>query len=154
MRLTRRLSFLVAVIAAGGGVVALSSSCRSRARAPAATPAIERDLPTLEIEELAIGSGAAAKAGSLVTIHYTGFLGRATFDTSRNRQPLTFRLGGGEVLKGWDEGLVGMKVGGRRRLTIPPDLGYGKKGSLAGAIPPNSTLVFEIELLGAVPSSS
>jgi len=101
------------------------------------------------------GSGNEAVAGRRVTVHYTGWLyneGAADhkgkkFDSSRDRgDPFTFRLGAGEVIGGWDEGVAGMKVGGRRTLTIPPDLGYGAQGS-PGAIPPNATLVFDVELL-------
>ncbi len=82
----------------------------------------------------------------MVSIDYTGWVNEARFDTTLNRRPLEFRLGKGEVLRGWEVGIPGMRVGGKRRLTIPPELGYGAKGSLGGAIPPNSVLVFEIEL--------
>jgi FKBP-type peptidyl-prolyl cis-trans isomerase FkpA len=94
------------------------------------------------------GDGAAAKAGDRVTVHYTGTLTNgATFDSSRDRgQPFTFPLGQGHVIRGWDEGVAGMRVGDSRRLTIPPDLGYGSRGA-GGVIPPNATLVFEVELL-------
>ena len=105
------------------------------------------------MEDLQVGSGATALDGKRVSIHYTGWLNGAKFDTSLSRKPLEFRLGAGEVLRGWDQGIVGMKVGGRRKLTIPPALGYGTKGSLGGAIPPNSTLVFEIELQNAEPDT-
>jgi FKBP-type peptidyl-prolyl cis-trans isomerase FkpA len=95
------------------------------------------------------GSGAEAKAGQTVDVHYTGWLTNGTkFDSSKDRgQPFTFPLGGGRVIKGWDEGVQGMKVGGVRKLTIPPELGYGPRGA-GGVIPPNATLVFEVELLG------
>lgn len=94
-----------------------------------------------------VGSGASPKPGSAVTVHYTGTLVDGTkFDSSVDRgQPYTFRIGTGSVIRGWDEGLMSMKVGGKRRLIVPPELGYGPNGK--GKIPPNSTLVFEVELL-------
>lgn len=107
----------------------------------------------LGIEDLVVGSGAAASAGQRVSVHYTGWLSEggkagAKFDSSKDRgQPFMFSLGAGEVIRGWDEGVSGMKVGGKRKLTIPPDLGYGVRGA-GGVIPPNATLLFEVELLG------
>jgi FKBP-type peptidyl-prolyl cis-trans isomerase len=103
----------------------------------------------LQIEELAPGTGPEATAGKTVSVHYTGWLTNGTkFDSSVDRgRPFNFRLGAGEVIKGWDQGVQGMKVGAKRKLTIPPELGYGSRG-FPGAIPPNSTLVFEVELLG------
>ncbi len=102
----------------------------------------------LKYEDLVVGDGATAETGQQVVVHYTGWLtdGRK-FDSSVDRnQPFDFALGRGMVISGWDEGVTGMRVGGRRRLTIPPQLGYGAQGA-GGVIPPNATLVFEVELL-------
>lgn len=106
------------------------------------------DVTELVIEDITVGTGAEAKAGDTVTVHYTGWLTDGTqFDSSLDRsQPFQFVLGQGQVIPGWDQGVAGMKVGGQRRLTIPPDLGYGAAGA-GGVIPPNATLVFEVELL-------
>lgn len=107
-------------------------------------------------KDVKVGTGAEAKAGQTVSVHYTGWLFDANaadnhgkqFDSSRTRgTPFKFPLGGGRVIKGWDQGVVGMKVGGQRTLTIPASLGYGARGA-GGAIPPNATLVFDVELLG------
>lgn len=100
----------------------------------------------LIIEDLTAGTGPAAKAGDSVTVDYTGWLTDGTqFDSSKGRKPFVFTLGAGEVIPGWDQGVAGMMVGGTRRLTIPPELGYGSQGA-GGVIPPNATLVFEVEL--------
>ncbi|MCF6283465.1 MAG: FKBP-type peptidyl-prolyl cis-trans isomerase [Candidatus Polarisedimenticolaceae bacterium] len=102
----------------------------------------------LIIEDLEVGEGVEAAAGVSVSVHYTGWLlDGDKFDSSLDRnQPFDFFLGGGQVIRGWDEGVQGMKVNGKRKLTIPPELGYGAAGA-GGVIPANATLVFEVELL-------
>jgi FKBP-type peptidyl-prolyl cis-trans isomerase len=114
----------------------------------AATPKETKLDNGLIIEDEKVGTGKEAKAGDVVTVHYRGTLTDGTkFDASYDRnQPFTFNLGAGQVIKGWDEGVAGMKEGGKRKLTIPPALGYGARGA-GGVIPPNATLVFEVELL-------
>ncbi|MDP2793412.1 MAG: FKBP-type peptidyl-prolyl cis-trans isomerase [Sulfurisoma sp.] len=103
----------------------------------------------LVIEDIVEGNGTEAAAGQHVTVHYTGWLTDGTqFDSSKDRDdPFDFPLGARHVIAGWDEGVQGMKIGGTRKLTIPPELGYGARGA-SGVIPPNATLVFEVELLG------
>lgn len=101
----------------------------------------------MTIEDIKVGAGTMAEAGKMVSVHYVGTLTNGTkFDSSRDRgAPFTFKLGVGQVIEGWDKGVVGMKIGGLRKLTIPPDLAYGDRPN--GSIPANSTLVFEVELL-------
>jgi peptidylprolyl isomerase len=112
---------------------------------------IQGDPPAeLTIEDITVGEGPEATPGHVVNVHYVGVAhstGRE-FDASYNRgEPFAFPLGGGQVIAGWDQGVAGMKVGGRRKLTIPPELGYGSRGA-AGAIKPNETLIFVVDLLG------
>ena len=102
----------------------------------------------LQYEDVQEGSGTGAKSGDTVDVHYTGWLTNGKkFDSSLDRnRPFSFKLGAGQVIQGWDEGVAGIKEGGKRKLTIPPELGYGKRGA-GGVIPPDATLVFEVELL-------
>ena len=103
----------------------------------------------LKYVDQVVGTGDAAVAGKTVSVHYTGWLENGKkFDSSVDRgQPFSFPLGAGRVIKGWDEGVQGMKIGGKRKLTIPSNLGYGPQGA-GGVIPPNATLIFDVELLG------
>ncbi|HYO52287.1 FKBP-type peptidyl-prolyl cis-trans isomerase [Archangium sp.] len=103
---------------------------------------------SLKVEDVKVGTGTEATSGKTVTVHYVGTLTNGSkFDSSRDRnEGFTFRLGAGQVIQGWDKGVAGMKVGGLRKLTIPPEMGYGARG-FPPVIPPNSTLVFEVELL-------
>jgi len=103
----------------------------------------------LKIEDMKAGTGAEATAGKMVDVHYTGWLENGSkFDSSVDRgKPFSFKLGAGQVIKGWDQGVAGMKVGGKRKLTIPSTLGYGPRG-FPPVIPANATLIFEVELLG------
>ena len=112
------------------------------------------ELPSgLKYTDTTVGTGTEATKGHKVSVHYTGWLYKdgakgAKFDSSLDRgQPFAFALGGGQVIRGWDEGVDGMKVGGKRTLIIPPELGYGARGA-GGVIPPNATLMFDVELLG------
>lgn len=110
---------------------------------------IETDMEELEIKDLVVGTGPEAVSGKIISVHYTGTLTDGTkFDSSVDRnEPFEFTLGAGQVIQGWDQGFNGMKVGGKRKLVIPASLGYGAQGA-GGVIPPNATLVFEVELLG------
>jgi FKBP-type peptidyl-prolyl cis-trans isomerase len=112
--------------------------------APTAMPAADTELGTLKIKDVTLGTGSEALAGHKVTVHYTGrLLTGKEFESS----VFSFMLGGGQVIKGWDQGVAGMKVGGKRQLVIPPHLAYGDR-AMGDVIPPNATLVFDVELLG------
>ncbi len=131
-----------------------SSMLTSAPSAPPAQPSVS--ITKLTIVDVQVGTGTPAATGNTITINYTGmFLDGKVFDTSIGKQPFTFELGVGKVIPGLDQGILGMRVGGKRRLIIPPDLAYGEQG-ISGAIPPNAPLIFDIELLDvkeASPSS-
>jgi FKBP-type peptidyl-prolyl cis-trans isomerase FkpA len=130
-----------------GGTTSTATNTTQSANMTAA-PTTPASTDALKIEDVKVGTGTEATSGKTVTVNYTGWLTNGTkFDSSLDRnQPFKFRLGGGQVIAGWDQGVAGMKIGGKRKLTIPPNLGYGARG--VGPIPPNSTLVFEVDLLG------
>ncbi len=150
------LSLLFAGCAAPAATPAPTAAPASAAKPAGATAAPSassgpsfpvQPVTQLKVEDLKAGAGAEAVDGKTVTVNYTGWLTNGTkFDSSLDRnQPFSFVLGAGRVIKGWDQGVKGMKVGGKRRLTIPPSLGYGAQAN--GPIPANSTLVFDVELL-------
>ena len=157
----RALAAVVAMLAVAGCQESKTTSDTASTTAtttpPATTPpaatggaagtAQEVTMPNgLKYQDLKVGDGTLAESGSSVSVHYTGWLTDGTkFDSSVDRgQPFNFRLGAGQVIRGWDEGVKGMRVGGKRKLTIPPDLGYGSRGA-GGAIGPNETLVFVVD---------
>jgi FKBP-type peptidyl-prolyl cis-trans isomerase len=138
------ISFAVLGLASGCGNSNKSvTSSPTKVSGPATTTS-----SGLQYWDIVVGTGATAVRGSEVKVHYTGWLTNGEkFDSSRDRgEPFAFRLGAGQVIKGWDEGVVGMKIGGKRQLRIPPELGYGANGA-GGVIPPNATLIFDVELL-------
>jgi FKBP-type peptidyl-prolyl cis-trans isomerase FkpA len=149
-------SLLLALVAAGGvGAAGCNFGCGNSTDTESQMAPGQSNITSLVKADVQPGTGAEAAAGQRVTVHYTGWLYDESkadkkgtkFDSSRDRnEPFTFRLGAGEVITGWDEGVAGMKVGGQRTLTIPPGMGYGARGA-GGVIPPNATLVFDVELL-------
>lgn len=149
--ITTASALAIAALANTGCVAADSTTKTIDAKADAKT--LTTSASGLQYKDIKIGSGAAAKAGTKVTVHYTGWLQNPDgsvgkkFDSSRDgNQPFSFVLGAGNVIKGWDEGVQGMQVGGQRRLVIPAALGYGQRGA-GGVIPPGATLIFDVELL-------
>jgi len=150
--MNHKFTLLISLLA----LLSMASACggSDKPAAPTASgPTKVNGAPTttpsgLQYWDIVVGSGATAAPGNVVKVHYTGWLTTGEkFDSSRDRgQPFTFPLGGGQVIKGWDEGVAGMKVGGQRQLRIPPELGYGASGA-GGVIPPNATLIFDVELL-------
>jgi FKBP-type peptidyl-prolyl cis-trans isomerase FkpA len=134
----------------GGTSAGSTAAAGGGAQAGTAPAAQEVTMPSgLKYQDIKVGDGAVAEQGMLATVDYTGWLTDGTkFDSSKDRgQTFDFKLGAGQVIRGWDEGVKGMRVGGVRKLTIPPELGYGAQGA-GGVIPPNATLVFEVELHG------
>ena len=146
-KLAFALSILSALALTGGNVT------KSTAQSPQTIGTTMTTASGLQITDSTVGSGASPQKGQRCTMHYTGWLYKdgvkgAKFDSSVDRgQPFEFVIGVGQVIKGWDEGVASMKVGGKRTLIIPPDLGYGARGA-GGVIPPNATLMFDVELLG------
>jgi len=139
MKMHRKLLLVVAV--------ALAAACSKKSAEPSAAAAPAKG--GLIVETIKVGDGPLAAQGKTVSVHYTGRLTDGTkFDSSLDRgQPFEFVLGAGQVIRGWDTGIDGMRVGGKRKLTIPPELAYGAVGTPGGPIPPNATLVFDVELL-------
>ena len=163
--LIRSLAFVVLAACGGSAAQSGASDAPTNALTPAPQSNAEQPLAAVDagpppgepgavvpgkvtIVDNVVGTGATAKTGDRVGVHYTGTLTDGTvFDSSRTRgTPFEFRLGSGQVIPGWEQGIAGMKIGGRRTLTIPPDLAYGARGA-GGVVPPNAVLVFDVELL-------
>jgi peptidylprolyl isomerase len=144
MRASLTAVALLLSLALGAGALAGEPKGKAKAKTKVVTTA-----SGLKYEDIVVGKGKSPKKGDTVSVHYTGWLTDGKkFDSSRDRgQPFEFAIGEGQVIKGWDEGVMSMKVGGRRKLTIPPGLGYGARGTPGGPIPPNATLIFDVELL-------
>ncbi len=141
--------FIASLLTAGIlPLLGLVAPAEPAAPAPKSDGEWQKSASGLEIQDVQVGEGAEAKSGATVDVHYTGWLEDGTeFDSSRKRgKPFSFKLGAGQVIKGWDEGVKGMKVGGSRKLRIPPALGYGSRGA-SGVIPGNATLLFDVELV-------
>ena len=153
-KLTEPTADLPIAVASASAAVSAAVPLASVVKAPVPPPEATDPSAKLGIKDEVVGKGAVAKAGDEVEVHYTGTLTDGTkFDSSRDRsETFKFPLGGGRVIKGWDEGVAGMKVGGKRKLTIPPTLGYGTRNM--GKIPPNSTLLFDVELISVKPGSA
>lgn len=147
--------FLILVMLSG--LLVTCTACSGSGTSPSSTATADSGLSsitTLQTTDLVVGTGAVASSGRSVTVHYTGWLYKATavdnkgtkFDSSLDRgTPFSFTLGAGQVIVGWDQGVLGMRVGGQRRLVIPPSLGYGSRGQ--GSIPGNATLVFDVQMV-------